>query len=186
MSDDTIIDLYLARDERAISETADRYGNALRSLAKQITGDLMTAQECENDTYLRTWQSIPPHEPRTYFFAYLARITRNLALNCVRFAHQKKRDAIVVELSAELENCLPSTDQTAAVIDEKLLMETISVFLQQQPQQARLLFMRRYWYMDSIPDLSKHFQLPEGTVKSTLHRLRNALKEFLEKEGYRL
>ncbi|MDO5100770.1 MAG: RNA polymerase sigma factor [Eubacteriales bacterium] len=186
MSDDTIIDLYLARDERAISETAAQYGSILRSLAKQITGDLMTAQECENDTYLRTWQSIPPHEPRTYFFAYLARITRNLALNCVRFVHRKKRDALVVELSTELENCLPATDRTEAVIDEKILMETISGFLKQQPPQARLLFMRRYWYMDSIADLSEQFKLPQGTIKSTLHRVRQALKEYLKKEGYQL
>ena len=97
MEDEAIVELYLARDESAISHTSEKYGSKLRSLAKRITEDDFMADECENDTYMKAWNSIPPHEPRTYLFAFLARITRHLALNLCEKNRTQKRSGTFVE-----------------------------------------------------------------------------------------
>ena len=103
MNDDRIIELYLMRDEEAIKLTAEKYGSRLRSLAHGIVNNRQTAEECENDTYLKAWNAIPPHEPRGYLYAFLARITRHVSLNCCRARDQLKRRAFICELSAEME-----------------------------------------------------------------------------------
>ena len=110
MEDSLIVDLYLQRDEAAISESCEKYGSRLRSLALEITEDIGTAEECENDTYLEAWKRIPPHEPRAYLYAFFARITRHLALNRIREDRTQKRSAFLCSLSTELEQCLPSCE----------------------------------------------------------------------------
>ena len=107
MDDSGIVELYLNRDEAAIARTSEKYGQRLRSFSLGIVQDLQTAEECENDTYVEAWSSIPPHAPRDYFYAFLARITRHLSLNRCRERSRLKRSALVSELSAELEQCIP-------------------------------------------------------------------------------
>lgn len=99
LDDSRIVDLYLLRDETAIRQTTDKYGIRLRSLAYGIVEDRQTAEECENDTYMEAWNAIPPHEPRSYLYAFLARITRHISLNCCRNRSRLKRSAFISELS---------------------------------------------------------------------------------------
>ena len=184
MDDSGIVARYLRRDETAIALTAERYGARLRALSFGITQDHGTAEECENDVYLEAWSSIPPHEPRTYLYAFLARIARHLSLNRCRDRARLKRGAYLVELSAELEQCLPAPDDLACRLDEMILLEAINGFLAGLGAEKRNLFVRRYWYLDSVAMLAKRFSRTEGSVKTALHRLRAQLKTHLEKEGY--
>lgn len=163
MDDITIIDLYFARDEAAIRHTAEKYGGRLRALSHGIVQDMQTAEECENDTYLQAWNAIPPHDPKEYLYAFLARITRHISLNRCRDRRRLKRSAYICELSAELEQCIPALDE-----------------------EKRNLFLRRYWYLDSISDLARRFAMSESKVKTTLFRCRAQLRAHLEKEGYTL
>ena len=184
MDDNRIVELYLLRDETAIKQTSEKYGNRLRSLAYGIVNDRETAEECENDTYMEAWNAIPPHEPRSYLYAFLARITRHISLNICRDRSRLKRSAFICELSAEMEQCIPAPDDTQCRIDDMAISEAINGFLGALDEDKRNIFIRRYWYLDSIADISKRFALSESKVKTTLFRCRNRLREHLEKEGY--
>lgn len=180
MEDDEIVELFLARDEAALGKTAEKYGKRLRALALKICGDMTAAEECENDAYLKAWNSIPPHEPRTYLFSFLAKITRCTALDRVK----KDARARTSELTEELENTLPSPSDVEKRLDGKLLSEAISRFLRAQSAEKRSIFLRRYWFMDSVSEIAKRYSISEGKVKSVLFRTRNALREHLKKEGF--
>ncbi len=186
MDDSKIVELYLARDEEAIKETSDKFGSRLRSLANSIVKDRQTAEECENDTYIKAWNSIPPHEPRNYLFAFLCKITRHISLNICRDRSRLKRSAFICELSTEMEQCILSPDDTACRIDDMVFKEALNSFLGTLDEEKRNIFLRRYWYLDSVADISKRFSLSESKVKTTLFRCRNGLRKYLEKEGYAL
>ena len=148
MDDSGIVELYLNRDEAAIARTSEKYGQRLRSFSLGIVQDLQTAEECENDTYVEAWSSIPPHAPRDYFYAFLARITRHLSLNRCRERSRLKRSALVSELSAELEQCIPGGEDLDRRVDDRALAEAINGFLGALGEEKRNLFLRRYWYED--------------------------------------
>lgn len=186
MEDSQIVDLFLARDEAAIRHTAQIYGPRLRRLSQGIVNDAETAKECENDTYLQAWQRIPPQEPRSYLFAFLARIARNLSIDRCRSQERLKRNAIIVELSAELECCIPAPDDTQCRIDARILAKAISTFLKSLPEAQRNVFVRRYWFADSVADISRRYHMTQSKVKSMLFRTRSSLRSYLEKEGYEL
>ena len=186
MDDNGIVELYLLRDETAIRQSAEKYGKRLRSLAYGIAGDRQTAEECENDTYMEAWNTIPPHEPRSYLYAFLARITRHISLNFCRDRNRLKRSAFICELSAEMEQCIPAPDDALCRMDDMALREAINGFLGTLDEEKRNIFVRRYWYLDTVADISKRFALSESKVKTTLFRCRNRLREHLEKEGYTL
>lgn len=184
LEDDRIVNLYLLRDEKAITESKEKYGRRLRSLANGIVNDKETAKECENDTYLQAWNFIPPHEPRTYLYAFLARITRHISLNCCRSRDTLKRSAFISELSAEMEQCIPTPDDTECRMDELQLCEVINHFLSTLSDEKRYMFIRRYWYLDSISEIARRLSISQSKVKTNLFRCRNQLREYLEKEGY--
>ncbi len=184
MDDSSIVALYLRRDELAIRQTAEKYGSRLRALAYGIVCDRDTAEECENDTYMEAWKSIPPHEPREYLYAFLARITRHISLNCCRDRSRLKRSAFVCELSGELEQCIPSPDDVLCRIEEMELRDAINGFLRGLDQEKRNIFVRRYWYLDSVADIARRFAISESKAKITLMRCRNQLREYLKREGY--
>ena len=186
MDNEQIVELYLLRDQSAIEETAGKYGKRLRTLSFGIVQDRQTAEECENDTYLEAWNTIPPHEPRSYLYAFLARITRHISLNCCRDRNRLKRSAFVCELSAELEQCIPAPDDTECRIDDLALREAINGFLETLDEEKRNVFLRRYWYMDSVAAISRRYAYSQSKVKTMLFRSRNRLREYLEKEGYEL
>ena len=184
MDDSKIVDLYLSRDESAISQTSQKYGLKLRRIANRILNNMESAEECENDTYLETWNRIPPHDPRNYFFAFLGKIARHLAIDECRKKSSKKRYALFCELTKEMEECLPGDNNAEETTDLEALERTINAFLKTCSEEQRNLFVRRYWYFDSIPEISQRFGYSQSKVKTTLFRLREGLKQHLEKEGY--
>lgn len=179
MEDEQIVELYWKRDQQAIRDTQIKFGKRIVSIAKNITGSDFTAEEVENDVYFHAWENIPPTNPRTYLFAFLARITRNLSISACRERSALKRGALIVELSDEMEECLPSSASVEEDADEKRLLELLNEFLFGKDETKRNLFMRRYWYLDSVKDLAKRFGMSESNIKTTLYRLRAELREFL-------
>ena len=184
LEDEEIVALYRDRDERAVARTAEKYGARLRSLASGITGDAQTAEECENDTYLEAWNTIPPQDPAGYLYAYLARIARHLALDACRRRNRLKRSAHIAELTAEMEECIPAPDDTAASFEAKELGEAIGRWLRTLGEEKRTVFMRRYWYLDPVETIARRYGFGKSKVKMILLRCRKELKEYLEKEGY--
>ena len=184
MDDQRIVELYLLRDEAAIEHTKEKYGNRLRSLSYGIVADSQTAEECENDTYMKIWNTVPPHEPRTYLYPFLARIIRHISLNCCRSRNSLKRSAFVCELTSEMEQCIPSQNDLSCLIDDIAFGEAINSFLSSLNKEKRTIFVRRYWYLDSIENIATRLALSESKVKTTLFRCRGKLREHLEKEGY--
>lgn len=186
MDDSQIVELYLRRDESAVAHTAEKYGGRLRALALGILRDAQAAEECENDAYFEAWRSIPPNQPRDYLYPFLVRIVRHTALDRCRARDRLKRSALVVELSAELEQCLPAPDDAACRLDALALGEAVNGFLAGLSREKRVMFLRRYWYLDSVADVARRFGCSEGRVKTTLFRLRRQLRDYLKQEGYML
>jgi DNA-directed RNA polymerase specialized sigma subunit, sigma24 homolog len=133
IEDREIVGLYLARDDEAIERTREKYGERLRRLAYEITEDRQTAEECEDDAYLRAWNSIPPHEPNDYLYRFLVRLLRNSALNCCRGRSAAKRKALIEELTEELGNTLPSRECVEESVNGHQLTQTVNTFLSTLP-----------------------------------------------------
>ena len=186
MNDRQIVALYYQRDECALTQTAAKYSGRLRKLSLSITGDRLTAEECENDTYLEAWNRIPPHDPAEYLYAFLAGIIRHLSLDVCRSRSALKRSAHIAALTAELEECIPAPDDAACRLEHRELSEAIGRYLLTISEQKRVIFIRRYWYLDSVADIARRMGIGQSNVKMTLLRCRNGLRDFLTKEGYDL
>lgn len=186
MEDEKIVQLFLDRDESAIEESAEKYGARLRAVSLAITSDIQTSEECENDTYLKAWDSIPPNEPWDYLYAFLVRIIRHISIDRCRERKSIKRDAYITELSEELQMCIPASDNVESSIEAQELGEAINRFLRILSAEKRVIFVRRYFYMDSIYEISKRCAVSESKVKSVLFRTRNDLNQYLLREGYTL
>lgn len=184
MEDDKIIALYLARNEDAILHTKDKYGKRLYYLAGKITNAAEDAEECENDTYLRTWDTIPPQKPR-YLFAYLARLCRNLALDKVDWSNAVKRKADIVCLTEEMSQCIPDRFRQKELEDREL-GRTLDAFLRTLPEDHKTVFLRRYWYADTVREIAANLGIKESTVQMRITRTKTKLKLYLEREGYKL
>ena len=181
MEDTQIIELFFARDERAIRETDMKYGKPLTGMSTNITGSLADAEECVNDTYLAAWNQIPPDRP-DYYDAYVARILRNLSFHCVRRAAAKKRSASVVSFDEELSEMIPDT--TGNAVEERELGEAIDRFLGSVETGDRYLFLRRYFWGDTPEELSALTGMSKNAISLRLMRIRRRLKTFLTEEGY--
>ena len=183
MEDEKIVELYIRRDELAIEETQTKYGRRLESISKRIVEDNGAAEECVNDTYLKTWNSIPPHEPRSYLYAFLVRITRGISLDHYRKTHAQKRNANMTVITDELDSCVKGSNTTLEMFDENIMQEAINSFLASLPKEKRIVFMKRYWYMMGISEIAMETGYSVSKIKVSLMRTRNKLKEHLEKEG---
>jgi len=180
MKDETIVGLFLARDESAIAEFGKQYNPLCLKLARDITGSRETAEECLNDLYLRLWNSIPPENPQS-LKSYACRIIRNLALNRLEKQNAKKRAALIVEL----DECLPSpADEPWTEADRSELGAAIDGFLAAQPKQEALIFVRRYFYSDSVKEIAEKTGLRENRISKILMKSRKTLKKHLEKGGF--
>ncbi|MEE3467226.1 MAG: RNA polymerase sigma factor [Eubacterium sp.] len=184
MNDEQIVQLYLDRDQRAISETADQYGKKLQALSFKVVYDVGTAEECVNDTYLRAWNNIPPDSPGSHLYPYLARITRCLSIDRYRHLHAQKRDASIVYLSEEIDTCLMTHDSGEGIADQVAFTDSMNRFLEGLKKDHRCVFMRRYWYMDDVKEIAEFYGYSESKVKSMLMRTRNRLREHLLLEGF--
>lgn len=179
MEDNAIINLFWQRNQSAIEESNRKYGSYCRSIAFGVLHNQEDAEECVNDTWLRAWDSIPPQKPDK-LSAFLGRITRNLALDRYDYNHAAKRSGSVDVLLSELSDCIPDSRDDYAGLE---LTELLNRFLRALPEKQRNLFLRRYWYCESIEELCKRYRMSQSAVKSDLFRTRNRLKEYLEKEG---
>ena len=184
MTEKQIVELFWNRNEDAIAATDGAYGRKLRGLSGRILRNPEDSEEVVNDTYLKTWNSIPKARPQ-YFYAYIAAICRNLSLNLLNWNQAEKRKADIVSISEELQECIPDVSQDA-VSEGKEIIGALNAFLETLPQDSRLIFVRRYWYADSIGEIAKHYEMTEGKVKSQLHRTRKKLYLFLKKEGIQI
>ncbi len=181
MTDDQIIELYWNRSEDAIAQTDAQYGGRLRGLSTRILQNQEDAEEILNDTYMKTWESIPDNRPR-FLFAYIAAICRRLAFNLLNWNQAAKRKAEIVAITEEIELCVPDSSQERAARSRELA-KVLDDFLATLPQDSRLIFLRRYWYADSVAAIAKRYDMTESKVKMQLLRTRNKLKDYLEKEG---
>ena len=184
MNDEQLLNLFFARDEAAIRETDLVYGRRLQTLADRILHSSQDAEESVNDTYLKTWNTIPPQRP-SFFYAFLAKICRHLALDRVDWNNASKRKTEILSLTQELESCVPDTARQRQ--EEALeLRSVLDAFLRTLPPETRVLFLRRYWYGESIRDISRRSGLGESAVHMRLTRTRDKLRIYLEKEGIAL
>jgi len=186
MEDATIIELYFNRAENAIAETKIKYNNYLISISNNILQNKQDAEECVSDTYMHAWNSIPPQSPNC-LRAFLGCITRNLSIDCYKKRNTPKRSGCNnALLLSEFEECIPSLENVEREFDDSEIAKYISEFLYSQSEQNRIIFVRRYWHCESVKQISKQLGFGENKVKSSLFRLRNSLKVYLEKEGVRL
>lgn len=182
MNDKALIDLYWARDEEAIKETSAKYGRLCSYIANNILKNVEDCEECVNDTYFSIWNAIPAQRPNR-FSVFISRITRNLALKKYAYISAAKRNPSAVVSFDELEDCVSGTYSVESEIENKHIERTIDTFLWEQGYEKRDIFIRRYWYFDSIEAICKYTGFSQSKVKSILYELRLKLRRYLENEG---
>ena len=181
ISDEDIIELFFKRSEEAIAAVKDKYQRLLMKVALNILGNLPESEECVSDTYIKLWNVIPPQRP-AQFSAFACRITRNNAINIYKLNKAQKRGSgQIAAVLDELEECT-----AANPTDDIELKELLNTFLRAQKEEARNIFIQRYWYMYSVSAIAKSFNCTESKIKMSLKRTRDSLKQYLEREGVRV
>lgn len=183
MEDNKIVELYLQRDESAIKETKDKYERYCAYIANNILNSERDTEECLNDTYLMTWNSIPPNKPRS-LRAYVGKIARNIAINRYNSIKAKKRNDGIEIVLDELNEVLDDVESDGrSLTDELTLKYALNIFVGSLKQETREIFVRRYWYLSSIKEISRDYGISESKIKVTLFRTRELLRDYLKKEG---
>lgn len=184
MEDEKIIQLYIERDESALIETEKKYGDELKNLSQRITGSKDDSSECFNDALMQAWKTVGEANPKR-LRAYLAKIVRNISLDCLKRKKTQKRSAVSVALE-ELGDCLPDISASSfhQSIDEDALAYEINIWLESIGREKREIFVRRYFKMETAREIAKNLGIKEGSLSVTLSRLRTSLKEYLEANGY--
>ena len=184
MEDNAIIALYFARDEAAIQETQSKYGRYLTKIARNILAREQDVEESLNDTYLKTWNSIPPNRPERLQL-YLGKITRELSIDIYRKNHAEKRGGSEYAVSLdEMNDCIAGASSIEDEVGAKELGGLISRYLKTLSEEKRDVFICRYYHCDPVADICKNFNMTESKVKNMLLRIRAGLKDYLEAEGY--
>ena len=184
MDDERIVELYWARNEKALEETRKKYGRYCYSIAYRILRNEADAEECESDTYFSAWRRIPPTKPSA-LSVFLGAITRRISLDRLRKTYAEKRGGGEAEISlCELEECIPSRKSIDDAIEEQALSAAISDFLRMASEMEAFVFIRRYWYFESVSEIAKRYGFGESRVKMMLKRTRDKLQVYLEKEGF--
>ena len=181
MDDTQIIALFFERNEQAVKETDTAYGRKLYVLSNNILRNREDAEESVSDTYMEAWKSIPPKHPK-YFYAFLASICRNMSFNRLDWRLAAKRNAEVVALTQEMETCIPDSRQDGEM-DRRELRRVLESFLDSLTKESRLIFLRRYLYVDTVAEIAARYGISESKVKTQLHRTRSKLHTHLAKEG---
>ncbi|MBR5126419.1 MAG: sigma-70 family RNA polymerase sigma factor [Oscillospiraceae bacterium] len=186
MEDQQIVALYWQRNESAIRETETKYSGYLTKIAYNILADREDSRESVNDTYLAAWNSMPPHRPGV-LSTYLGKLTRRISIDRFRYRTREKRKGSEYELSlTELGDCVSGGNTTEEAVNAKLLAESIEQFLRRQPEAHRNAFLGRYYFMDPMKEVAAYCGMTESKCKMILFRMRQNLKEYLEKEGFSL
>ncbi|MBR7089852.1 MAG: sigma-70 family RNA polymerase sigma factor [Lachnospiraceae bacterium] len=184
MRDEEIVKLYWARNERAISESSAKYGSYCMTIAGNILSDDEDAKECVNDTWLHAWNSMPPQKP-SFLSSFLGKITRNLSFNRYREKHRAKRGGNNITLILEeLEDIVSGNESPEEAILKNELKNEIDNFLSALPDTKKYMFIRRYWYADSIAEIARRFATTDNNVSVTLSRIRKELRSQLRGRGY--
>ncbi len=183
MHDEIIIELLFNRDEEGINEIKNKYGRLFESIAYNITGSHEDAGECASDTYLALWNNIPPERPEN-LFSYACRIARNISLNKYKNNSALKRKSNYSISLDEISEIIPDETNIEHIISSKELTNIIEEFLSLQSKENRVIFVRRYWFLDSYDEIGKRVGLSVKTISVRLVRLRNGLKKYLEERGY--
>ena len=183
MTDKEIIALYFKRSENAIEQTDIKYGRLCHSISIHILNDKRDSEECVNDTYLTLWNKIPPKEPNP-FKAYVCRIIKNLSLKKYEFNHAKKRNSEYETSLDELEECVSDGTKVSATVEFEELKVAINTFLSELPEKKRILFLRRYWFLQPVKEIAREYGITEKNASMRLLRLRRELKEYLMEEGF--
>ncbi len=181
MSDDQIVRLYLERDEQAIRATAEKYGDLCMAIARNILHNECDAEECANDAYLRLWKAIPPAEPQNLKI-FVCRVVRNLSLNRMVYNQRQKRDNRQVIWLSEIEAELP--DDALVTGEDPVLGGLISEFLRSEKACIRKVFVRRYFFSESIEQIAEQYGYSESKVTSMLFHTRRKLRKFLNERGF--
>lgn len=181
MDDSKIVELLFARNEDGIKHIDDTYGRRLFALADNIVRNDQDAEESVSDTYMKAWDTIPPQKPM-HLFAYLAKICRNFALKKLDWKQAAKRNAEVVSLTQEMETCIPDTSRDREV-EAKELGRILDAFLRTLSEENQMVFLRRYWYVDTIAEIAARYGISESAVNMRLNRTRAKLSAYLKKEG---
>ena len=177
-----IIEVFFLRSVQAIVELANKYGGICRKIAFHILNNNEDAEECVNDTYLGTWNSVPPQEPNP-LITYVCKITRNQALKRYRYNTAKRRNGYYDTSLTELQECIPDNKQSYDIHIESSLSDIIGEFLDSLDKKSRVMFVKRYWYIESISSIADEFGMTENYVSVKLLRIRVKMKEYLEKKG---
>ena len=182
LKDHEIINLFFERSEQAITELVNRYGAAVRTVAWNILNNPQDVEECSNDTYLHVWNRIPPTRPN-YLGAYVCRIARNVCLKRYHSNTAVKRNSYYDVALQELEDTIPALSTVETDYEAKELTRYLNQFLRKISTDDRYLFLRRYWYGDSIGEIAQQLDIPPHTASVRLFRLRQKLQDYLQKEG---
>lgn len=182
MEDSQIVGLLFERSEQAIGELDKRYGALVRKTAANILHDAQDAEECVNDTWLAVWNGVPPHRPEP-LAGYVCRIARNLAVSKLRGRTAQKRNGEFDLVLDEMEDFIPAGTDVEADFEAKELAEAVDRFLAGLDYDDRFLFVRRYWFADSVGEIAAAMRVREARVSQRLFRLRERLRKFLQKEG---
>ncbi len=180
MEDAKIIELFWARNENAIAETDAAYGKRLYALANRILNDREDAEESVSDTYMKTWEIIPPQRP-VHFYAFIASVCRHLSFHKLDWRQAAKRKAEIVTLTEEMERCIPD-ERRERELEARELGSALNAFLDTLPKVSRLIFLRRYWHADTVAGIAARYGVTESKVKMQLSRTRAKLRTYLEKE----
>lgn len=185
MEDKEIIELFFQRYENAIAELQIKYGTISNKTAFNILGNQQDAEECVNDSYLAVWNAVPPKKPNP-LLAFLLKIVRNISINRCTYNTRQKRNQQYWECVDELDYCLASKETAESQIEAIELTNHIELFLDSLSKTNRLIFIRRYWYVDSFESISKVTGLRENAIRTRLSRMRKDLKTFLRERGVAL
>ena len=181
--DEQLVEQFFARDERVLARVETCYGAYCRSIAQNILNNATDAQDCATDAYMHAWNHIPPERPKN-LLAYLARIARNLAIDLYRHKRAEKRSLHMETLLEEIEECIPAND--ADIVDTLALRDALNSFLATLPRLSRCVFVRRYFYASTVSEIAREYNLTDSAVKTSLHRTRLDLKNYLLQKGIQI
>jgi RNA polymerase sigma-70 factor (ECF subfamily) len=183
LEDTGIIELFYNRSEQAIKELSEKYGAVCQQISKNILNNSQDAEECVNDAYLAAWNTIPPQKPE-HLLSYICRIVRNISITKYYSNTAKKRNSYYDTALDELDKCIPSALSVEDEIAARELSRLLNMFLDTIGKESRVIFVWRYWYLESVQDIAERLGTNSNNIYVRLSRIRSKLKKFLKKEGY--
>lgn len=186
MEDSEIVDLFMNRDESAISAAAKKHGKRCRMIAENILRNREDAEECVNDSYLKIWHLIPPNAPQV-LGTFMGKIVKNTAIDMLKARNADKRGNGDIPLAfEELQDCVSDKSNIEKTYERRELLEKINDFLRELPLEYRRVFILRYWYCCELSEIADRFATRKNTISVMLNRTRKKLRDYLEQEGYDL